>query len=635
MLSFLFYFCCCAETNDHDTIIGIDLGTTYSCVGIYQNGKVDIIANEIGNRITPSVVYIGEGKTLVGEAALPYLVTDPENTIYAIKRLIGRSFSEEVVQKEIEILHYNVVNHNGIPYVAIPVQKSDPENNKPKQIQEFSPEEISALILKKMKETAEAYLGYTVSKAVVTVPAYFSDRQRRATLDAGKIAGLTISRIINEPTAASLAYGLDKSVEESTTILVYDLGGGTFDVTLLNIEDTFFEVLATGGDTHLGGEDFDNRIVDHFADIFERKTGKNIRKDQRAMAKLKRECEKAKRVLSSEHQATIEIDNLFEGESLNEILTRARFDEINMDLFRKTIEPITQVLDDANILKHEVDVIVLVGGSTRIPKVQQLVKEYFNGKSLCKSINPDEAVAYGASVQGAVLNEQVSILVHNVNPLTLGIETVGGLMKEVIPRNTHIPVKRTRTFSNAEDDDDMVTIQIYEGERPLTRDNHFLGSFDLSGLPPGPKGTVLFEVQFEIDQNGILTVSATEESTGSHQSLTISVSDNRLDDDELQQAIDNAESNEEEDEKLRAGIEAKNNFDVVISRALYKLQRTTKITDEKREELENLLNEEKEWLQNQDDNDIDLINERFEKLGEHVSFLFDEKDEEEMLYYEV
>ena len=626
MISFLF----CLSLSDKEPIIGIDLGTTFSCVGVYQNGKVEIIANEIGNRITPSIVYIGNGKRLVGEAALPYMLTDPGNTVYAIKRLIGRRFFDKEVQNEIGHLNYKVVNHNNKPYVSIEVSKSDPESGKRAIFQEFSPEEISSMILNKMKETAEAFLGHEVKEAVVTVPAYFNDGQRKATVDAGKIIGLKITRIINEPTAASLAYGLDRSSQDAVTILVYDLGGGTFDVSLLSVEDSFFEVLATSGDTHLGGEDFDNRVVEHFAEVFQRKTGKNIRNNHRAMAKLKRECEKAKRVLSTEHQAKIEIENIIEGESINEILTRARFDEINMELFRKTIEPITQVLEDANVLKHEVDEIVLVGGSTRIPKVQQLVREYFNGKSLCKSINPDEAVAYGAAIEGGMLNNEVNFLLHNINPLTLGIETVGGLMKEIIPRNTAIPCKKTRTFSNAEDDDDTVTIQIYEGERPMTRDNHFLGSFDLTGLPPGPRGTVLFQVQFEIDQNGILTVSAEEESSGSKQSLTITASENRLDDEEMQQAIDNADSWEEDDEKIREVIEAKNNLDATIARALYRLERYSGITDEKREELEKLLQGEKEWLEDQDDSDVNIINERFEKLGEKVGFLFTANDDEQI-----
>ena len=626
MISFLL----CLSLSDKEPIIGIDLGTTFSCVGVYQNGKVEIIANEIGNRITPSIVYIGDGKRLVGEAALPYMLTDPGNTVYAIKRLIGRRFFDKEVQNEIGHLNYKVVNHNNKPYVSIEVSKSDPESGKRAVFQEFSPEEISSMILNKMKETAEAYLGHEVKEAVVTVPAYFNDGQRKATVDAGKIIGLKITRIINEPTAASLAYGLDRGSQDAVTILVYDLGGGTFDVSLLSVEDSFFEVLATSGDTHLGGEDFDNRVVEHFAEVFQRKTGKNLRNNHRAMAKLKRECEKAKRVLSTEHQAKIEIDNIIDGESINEILTRARFDEINMELFRKTIEPITQVLEDANALKHEVDEIVLVGGSTRIPKVQQLVREYFNGKSLCKSINPDEAVAYGAAIEGGMLNNEVNFLLHNINPLTLGIETVGGLMKEIIPRNTAIPCKKTRTFSNAEDDDDTVTIQIYEGERPMTRDNHFLGSFDLTGLPPGPRGTVLFQVQFEIDQNGILTVSAEEESSGSKQSLTITASDNRLDDEEMQQAIDNADSWEEDDEKIREVIEAKNNLDATIARALYRLERYSDITDEKREELEKLLQGEKEWLEDQDDSDANIINERFEKLGEKVGFLFTANDEEQI-----
>ncbi|EAY13413.1 heat shock cognate protein, putative [Trichomonas vaginalis G3] len=616
---FAFLFCSRVSCEQKHPIIGIDLGTTFSCVGVFMNGKVDIIPNEVGNRITPSVVYIGNGKKIVGDAAMPYLVSEPKNTIYAIKRLIGRRFSDPEVQNEIPHLGYKVIDKNNHPYVEI---------NNNGVIEHYSPEEISSMILYKMKSVAESYLGYQINESVVTVPAYFNDNQRKSTFDAGKIIGLKITRIINEPTAASLAYGLDRKNQDSVNILVYDLGGGTFDISLLTVEDSFFEVLATSGDTHLGGEDFDIRLVEHFADVFQRKTGKNPRNNPRSMAILKRECEHAKRVLTFEHQTQIEIENFYEGLSFSEPLTRARFEELNMDLFRKTIQPITQVLDDANLMKHEIDEIVLVGGSTRIIKIQQLVREYFNGKSLCKSINPDEAVANGAAVEGAILNNEVDILLHNINPLTLGIETVGGLMSEVIPRNTRIPVTKTRTFSNAEDDDDTVTIQIYEGERPLTRDNHFLGSFDLSGLPPGPRGTVLFEVSFELDQNNILTVSAKDISSGHEESITISANDNRLDSDEMENAIENAQQWEEDDEKLRSQIVAKNKFETAIARAFLKLGETD-LPEEKREHLEKRLNEEKEYLKDTED-DAEQILERFDKLGEEVSFLFTEKDEKEM-----
>ena len=543
-----------ADEEEIGTVIGIDLGTTFSCVGVFQNGKVEIIANEAGNRITPSVVSFTENQRFVGDSATPQMISNPKNTIFAVKRLIGRRYNDPEVQNELKRLPYKVVDRNDRPYVEIDFKG---------EVKNLSPEEISAMVLTKMKNIAEDYIGKTVKNAVVTVPAYFNDAQRKATKDAGAIAGLNVMRILNEPTAAAIAYGLDK--KDNQKILVFDLGGGTFDVSLLSIEDSFFEVLATAGDTHLGGEDFDNRVVDHFFDVFKRRTGKDASTDIKAMAKLKREAEKAKRALSTLHQTRIEIEGFFDGEDLSEPFTRARFEELNMDLFRKTMTPVQQVLKDAQVSKHEVDEIVLVGGSTRLPKIQQLVRDFFNGKSPCKSINPDEAVAYGAAVEGGVLSDDPDaqdIVIINVNSLTLGVETVGGIMAELIPRNTRIPVKKVQTFVTSQDDQEYVRVQIFEGERAMTRDNHFLGAFDLTGLPPGPRGTVQIQVTFELDQNNILKVTA--ENGENKESITINAQEARLSETDKEEAIRNAQDWAQEDEKIKLSVQAKNSLEMLI-----------------------------------------------------------------------
>ena len=613
MLLSLVFLAALGRADDDEevgTVIGIDLGTTFSCVGVFQKGKVEIIANEVGNRITPSIVSFSEGQRFIGDSAMPQLISNPRNTIFAVKRLIGRRFNDPEVQGELKRLPYKVIDKDGRPYVEVEFKGES---------KQLAPEEVSAMVLTKMKNVAEDYLGKTIKNAVVTVPAYFNDAQRKATKDAGAIAGLNVMRILNEPTAAAIAYGLDK--KDNQKILVFDLGGGTFDVSLLSIEDSFFEVLATAGDTHLGGEDFDNRVVDHFLDVFKRRTGKDASTDVKAVAKLKREAEKAKRALSTLHQTRIEIEGFFDGEDLSEPFTRARFEELNMDLFRKTMAPVQQVLKDSGVSKHEVDEIVLVGGSTRLPKIQQLVKDFFNGKSPCKSINPDEAVAYGAAVEGGVLSDDPDaqdIVIINVNSLTLGVETVGGVMAELIPRNTRIPVKKTQTFVTSQDDQEYVRVQIFEGERAMTKDNHFLGAFDLTGLPAGPRGTVQIQVTFELDQNNILKVTA-EDKSGNKESITINAQEARLSEDEREEAIKNAEQWAADDERQRASINAKNNLEMIIytaKRELGKDEVKERLSDDERKELKKTVRESQDWLEANPEEDAETYEEKRKELSQ-------------------
>ena len=602
--------------TDQEYAIGIDLGTTYSCIGVYRNNKVDIIPNDTGQYTTPSVVSFTKNERLIGESAKSQITKNYKNTVYDAKRLIGRGFKDPIVQKDIKLWPFKV--------------EKDPKSDRPvivveykNEIKKFLAEEISAMILGKLKKCASDFLGKEVTDAVITVPAYFNDSQRQATKDAGRIAGLNVLRIINEPTAAAVAYGLDNrnKSDRDKNILIFDLGGGTFDVSILNIDESLFEVRATRGDTHLGGEDFDNYLVNYCIEQFKSKTDIDISNNQKALRRLKVACEKCKRELSNAQQSSLDVDALAEGEDLQITISRPEFEDLCMESFNKCVKPIEDALKDANLKKEDISDIVLVGGSTRIPKIQEIVQNYFKGKELNKTINPDEAVAYGAAIQAAIINNVEDdglerLVLLDVTPLSLGVEIVGGKMSTIIKRNTSIPCKNSGTYYTANDYQTSVCIKVFQGERELTKDNHFLGKFTIDGIRQAPAGEVSFEETFELDINNLLKVTAREIGSNNQKELTIKCDNDRLTEDEINRLVKEAERLKEDDLERVRRVDAK----LELEKFLIDLGKKD-FSSEKKNKVKDKINEVRKWCKDYDNEPVNVYQNKKKEIERFVNNL--------------